>query len=77
MGAALLLVGLVAAAITSPLFDRVFTNHLAISCKAVVPVQAACWIALIWESACIYPPGYYQVPNLSLQSSPTTKSFSS
>ncbi|KAI0744766.1 MFS general substrate transporter [Earliella scabrosa] len=49
MGAALLLVGLVAAAITSPLFDRVFTNHLAISCKAVVPVQAACWIALIWE----------------------------
>ncbi|KAI0752170.1 major facilitator superfamily domain-containing protein [Fomes fomentarius] len=49
MGAALLLVGLVCAIITAPLFDRVLTHHLAISCKSVVPLMAACWLALIWE----------------------------
>ncbi|KAI0668890.1 MFS general substrate transporter [Trametes maxima] len=49
MGAVLLLVGLVAAAITSPLYDRVLTNHLAFSCKVFCPVLAACWLALIWE----------------------------
>ena len=46
----LLLVGLVCAAITSPLYDRVFTHHLALSCKMALPVMCACWIALIWES---------------------------
>ena len=35
MGAVLLLVGLVAAAISSPLLDRVFTNHLALFGKLV------------------------------------------
>ncbi|RPD77008.1 MFS general substrate transporter [Lentinus tigrinus ALCF2SS1-7] len=49
MGAALLLVGLVAAAVTAPLYDRVFTHHLALSCKLLTPIMAACWIALIWE----------------------------
>ncbi|KAL1938967.1 hypothetical protein VTO73DRAFT_11120 [Trametes versicolor] len=49
MGAVLLLVGLVAAAITSPLYDRVLTHHLALSCKVLCPVLAACWLALIWE----------------------------
>ena len=51
MGAALLLVGLVVAAVTAPLYDRVFTHHLALSCKVVTPIMAACWIALIFESA--------------------------
>ncbi|KAI0737523.1 major facilitator superfamily domain-containing protein [Daedaleopsis nitida] len=49
MGGTLLLVGLVTAAITAPLYDRVFTHHLALSIKATVPVMAACWLALIWE----------------------------
>ena len=51
MGAVLLLVGLVVAAITSPLFDRVLTNHLALSAKIALPIMAACWLSLIWESA--------------------------
>lgn len=55
MGAVLLLVGLVAAAITSPLYDRVLTHHLALSCKVLCPVLAACWLALIWESAYYVP----------------------
>ncbi|KAI0370892.1 MFS general substrate transporter [Pilatotrama ljubarskyi] len=49
MGAVLLLVGLIAAAITSPLYDRVLTHHLAFSIKVFCPILAACWIALIWE----------------------------
>ena len=51
MGAVLLLVGLVCAAITSPLFDRVLTHHLALSAKIAMPIMAACWLSLIWESA--------------------------
>ncbi|KAI0772495.1 MFS general substrate transporter [Trametes elegans] len=49
MGAVLLLVGLIAAAVTSPLYDRVLTHHLAFSAKLFCPVMAACWLALIWE----------------------------
>ncbi|KAI0334148.1 MFS general substrate transporter [Cubamyces sp. BRFM 1775] len=49
MGAILLLVGLIAAAITSPIYDRVLTHHLALSCKVLCPILGACWIALIWE----------------------------
>ena len=52
MGAVLLLVGLVAAAISSPLLDRVFTNHLALFGKLLLPGMAACYLALIWESTC-------------------------
>ncbi|KAJ6609864.1 major facilitator superfamily domain-containing protein [Mycena sp. CBHHK59/15] len=48
MGAVLLLSGIVAAVITAPLFDRVFTNHLAITTKILVPVLAAGWLSLIW-----------------------------
>ncbi|KAJ3550543.1 hypothetical protein NM688_g5055 [Phlebia brevispora] len=48
MGAALLLCGLVAAAITSPLFDRVLTRHLAITCKILCPILGGMWLSLIW-----------------------------
>lgn len=48
MGACLLLTGLVAAIITAPLFDRVFTHHLSITTKVLVPCTAAGWLALIW-----------------------------
>ena len=50
MGACLLLTGLVAAIVTSPLFDRVFTHHLALTAKILVPSTAAAWLSLIWAS---------------------------
>ncbi|KAH9856353.1 major facilitator superfamily domain-containing protein [Lenzites betulinus] len=49
MGAVLLLVGLIAAGVTSPLYDRILTHRLALSLKVLCPIFAACWIALIWE----------------------------
>ena len=52
MGATLLLAGLVAAAITSPLFDRVLTSHLAITCKILCPLLGGLWLSLIWAGAC-------------------------
>ena len=48
MGATILLVGLVATLFTAPLFDRVLTHHLALSCKVLCPVVAAAWLSLIW-----------------------------
>ena len=51
MGATLLLVGLVAAVITAPLFDRFFARRLAISIKCICPVIAAGWVALIFGGA--------------------------
>ena len=46
----MLLSGIIAALVTSPLFDRVLTNHLAISAKCALPIMAGCWVSLIWES---------------------------
>ncbi|CCM00979.1 uncharacterized protein FIBRA_03027 [Fibroporia radiculosa] len=48
MGAALLLVGIIAALVTAPLFDRVFTHHLALTCKVLSPVLGATWLSMIW-----------------------------
>ncbi|KAF9464950.1 major facilitator superfamily domain-containing protein [Collybia nuda] len=48
MGACLLLSGIVAAIITAPLFDRVFTHHLALTAKILVPILAGAWLSLIW-----------------------------
>ncbi|KAJ3975765.1 major facilitator superfamily domain-containing protein [Lentinula raphanica] len=48
MGACLLLTGLVAAVVTAPLFDRVFTKHLAISAKILLPILGGAWLSLIW-----------------------------
>ncbi|THU99971.1 MFS general substrate transporter [Dendrothele bispora CBS 962.96] len=50
MGACLLLTGLVAAVITAPLFDRVFTHHLALTAKILVPILGAAWLSLIWAA---------------------------
>jgi MFS family permease len=47
-GAAMLLVGLLAAIVTAPLFDRVFTYQLAMACKIFVPLTALAWFSLIW-----------------------------
>ncbi|KAF8629274.1 hypothetical protein AX17_005852 [Amanita inopinata Kibby_2008] len=48
MGACLLLTGIVAAILTAPLFDRVFTHHLAITSKILVPILGGAWLSLIW-----------------------------
>ncbi|KAK7035498.1 hypothetical protein VNI00_011791 [Paramarasmius palmivorus] len=47
-GATLLLAGIVAAFMTSPLFDRVFTKHLAITAKILIPCVAGAWLSLVW-----------------------------
>ncbi|GLB37685.1 putative MFS general substrate transporter [Lyophyllum shimeji] len=48
LGACMLLTGIVAAVVTAPLFDRVFTHRLAFSAKMLVPVTAGAWLSLIW-----------------------------
>ncbi|KAJ6499353.1 major facilitator superfamily domain-containing protein [Mycena sanguinolenta] len=48
MGATLILSGIVAAIITAPLFDRVFTTHLAITAKVLVPILGVAWLVFIW-----------------------------
>ena len=58
MGACLLLAGIVAAIATAPLFDRVFTHHLAITAKIVVPIIGAAWLSLIWAGG--HPFSYVQ-----------------
>ena len=48
IGATLLLSGIVAAAITSPIFDRVLTRHLALTLNVFIPILSAAWISMIW-----------------------------
>ncbi|KDQ57437.1 hypothetical protein JAAARDRAFT_35153 [Jaapia argillacea MUCL 33604] len=48
MGAALLLTGIVAAIITAPLFDRVFTHHLGLTTRILCPILAVAWLSLVW-----------------------------
>ncbi|KAI9569600.1 MFS general substrate transporter [Boletus coccyginus] len=48
MGASLLLSGIIASAVTAPLFDRVFTHKLGITLKTLVPLVAVAWFSLIW-----------------------------
>lgn len=45
-GAVLIVVGLVTAAITSPILDR--TKHFLLSIKIIIPIVAACLIVFIW-----------------------------
>ena len=56
----LLLAGILAAAIMSPLFDRVLAHHFAIACKLVCPVIAGAWIGLIWAGVC-FPSSFLYV----------------
>ena len=48
MGAAMLLSGILAAIITSPIFDRVLTHHLGLAVRILCPITAAAWLSLIW-----------------------------
>ena len=48
IGATLLLSGIVASAVTSPIFDRVLTRHLALTVKVFIPILSAAWLSMIW-----------------------------
>jgi len=48
IGATLLLAGIIAAAIVSPIFDRVLTRHFAIAVRVFVPILSALWLSLVW-----------------------------
>ena len=51
----MLLAGMLAAIVSAPLFDRVFTNHLAITSKILVPISALGWFVLIWAGTLCFP----------------------
>ena len=48
MGATLLFAGIISAAISSPIFDRVLTRHLGLTIRVLVPILSALWLSLIW-----------------------------
>ncbi|EJC99340.1 MFS general substrate transporter [Fomitiporia mediterranea MF3/22] len=48
MGTALLFSGVLAAMVTSPLFDHVFTHHLGLCIRICAPIVGAGWLSLIW-----------------------------
>lgn len=54
MGGVLILAGIVGAAITSPIFDRYLTHHLALAAKVLIPLLAASYIALIWDGEFLF-----------------------
>ncbi|KAL4073952.1 major facilitator superfamily domain-containing protein [Scleroderma citrinum] len=48
LGATLLLAGIIAAAISAPLFDRVFTHRIRVAIKIFVPIVSLAWLSLVW-----------------------------
>ncbi|KAG6331792.1 hypothetical protein ID866_7298 [Astraeus odoratus] len=48
LGATLLLAGIIAAVISAPLFDRVFTHRIGVTLKTLVPIVSLSWLSLIW-----------------------------
>lgn len=44
----LLVAGLIAAAISAPIFDRVMTHHFGLTVKILCPIVGAGWLSLIW-----------------------------
>jgi len=62
MGATMLLAGMLAAIVSAPLFDRVFTNHLAITSKILVPISALGWFVLIWAGTLCFPSLVFMEP---------------
>jgi hypothetical protein len=55
MGAAMLLSGILAAIITSPIFDRVLTHHLGLAVRIMCPIIAVGWLSLIWAGKKVLP----------------------
>jgi MFS transporter, FLVCR family, MFS-domain-containing protein 7 len=47
----MIIAGLIGAFVAAPLFDRVFTRHLAFTAKVIVPMLAVAWLSLIWDGA--------------------------
>ncbi|KAI3398958.1 hypothetical protein diail_7985 [Diaporthe ilicicola] len=58
-GAVLIVVGLVAAAITSPILDR--TKSFILAIKVAIPITALCYLIFIWMPATRAIPGPYVV----------------
>jgi len=48
-GAVLIFIGIIGAGIAAPIFDRYLTHHLALAVRVLIPILAACYIALIWD----------------------------
>jgi len=48
LGSTFLLVGLLTALVTSPIFDRYLTNHLGKVSRVFPPIQGILWLSLIW-----------------------------
>jgi hypothetical protein len=60
----MLLSGIVAAIITSPIFDRVLTHHLGLAVRILCPIIAAAWLSLIWAGEKVLLP--FSLSSLSL-----------
>jgi FLVCR family MFS transporter 7 len=54
MGAALLIAGIVAALVSAPLFDRIFTTHIAATIRVLCPTIGAAWLSLIWAGGPLF-----------------------
>jgi FLVCR family MFS transporter 7 len=65
MGAAMLLSGIVAAIITSPIFDRVLTHHLGLAVRIMCPIIATAWLSLIWAGEKASTPSFPKFAKLS------------
>lgn len=48
IGATLLLAGIVSAAVTSPILDRILTSHLGRTMQIFVPILSSLWLSLVW-----------------------------
>lgn len=48
------------AGVTAPLFDRVLTNHLALTLKVACPSLGVLWLSMIWAG--LFLPTCYVTP---------------
>ena len=61
----MLLSGIVAAIVTSPIFDRVLTHHLGVAVRTLCPIIGVAWLSLIWAGTEVpfpSPQGRYAQP---------------
>ena len=61
----MLLSGIVAAIVTSPIFDRVLTHHLGLAVRIMCPIIAAAWVSLIWAGKKVLQSGFPDLAKLS------------
>jgi hypothetical protein len=60
----MLLSGIIAAIVTSPMFDRILTHHLGITVRILCPMIAGAWLSLIWAGKDVLLPFPFFVVNL-------------